>query len=287
MSNVNPGCPVTKSLLILKYALHSFIKNGCFNMAAATAFFAILSTIPLIFVVVSTVGFFFEGAEQILETASVATDAAFPSLSEVIQREVSAVVRRKGLIGGVGLIIMFWSSTLIFSSIEFSFNRIFNIEERRSFIRSKIISMGLVISGVIALSASVLLTTVAKIAKSTFHFVDGTVVADFFSSSIFVQYLLPVLILTFIFTVMYSVLSRQHLNVKEAFAGGFICALLFEGAKYIFSWYIANLSSHSIIYGSLGAIVVVILWFFYAAIIMLFCAELMASFKRFKNSSLT
>lgn len=280
---LNTGAHLPGFKLILKDAFHSFMKNGCINMAAATAFFAILSTIPLIFVVVSTAGFFFEGAEEILGTISVATNAILPSLAEIIQREVSAIVRRRGLIGVVGLIIMLWSSTLVFSSIEFSFNRIFNVEDRRSFIRSKFVSMGLVILGVVALSASVLLTMFAKIAKSRYQFVSDTVIADFFSSSIFVQYLLPLLILTLIFTVMYSVLSRHYINAKESFAGGFICAVLFEGAKYIFAWYIANLGSHSIIYGSLGAIVIIIIWFYYAAIIMLFCAELMASFKRLNN----
>lgn len=264
---------------IFKKAALSFNDNGGFNMAAATAFYAILSTIPLLFVLVAGTGFFFEGSDKVIETMVNAVDTVVPKYGATLKKEIHAVVQKKELIGGVGLIIMLWSSTLIFSSLEFAFNRIFNVEMKRSYLKSKIVSMGLVIMGVLLLTASVLLTTVAKIAKSRFALFNDNWISNFFSSSIFVQYLLPVMILTLLFAVFYTVLSRRTVSVAGGLAGGFICAVLFEGAKYIFAWYIANLGSHSLIYGSLGAIVVIILWFFYAAIIILFCGELVAAWK--------
>jgi len=269
-----------KILCIIKGAALSFIHNGCFNMAAATAFYAILSTIPLIFVLVAGTGFFFEGSQQIIETIVHAVDTVLPSYGESLKKEIYAVVRKKELIGGVGLIIMLWSSTLIFSSLEFAFSRIFNVEKRRSFLRSKIVNMGLVIIGILALTASVLLTTVAKFAQSRFVVLHDNWVTDFFSSSIFVQYILPIMILTLLFTIFYTVLSRHTVSITNGLTGGLICAVLFEGAKYLFAWYIANLGRHSLIYGSLGAMIVIILWFFYAAIIILFCGELIAAWRQ-------
>lgn len=271
---------IKKLLCIVKSAGHSFIHNGCFNMAAATAFYAILSTIPLVFVLVAGTGFFFEGSEKIIQTIVSAVDAVLPTYGETLKKEIYAVVRKKELIGGVGLLIMLWSSTLIFSSLEFAFSRIFNVEEKRSFLRSKVVNMGLVILGILALTASVLLTTVAKIAKSRFVILHDNWISDFFSSSIFVQYLLPLIILTLLFTIFYTVLSRRTVSIVNGLAGAFLCALMFEGAKYLFAWYIANLGRHSFIYGSLGAMVVIILWFFYAAIIILFCGELIAAWRR-------
>ena len=259
------------------------MKNGCLNMAAATAFYALLSTIPIIFVTVSAAGFFFEGSAEVIKTVLKATDALFPSLVELMEREVLAVVSKKGLIGGAGLIIMLWSSTLVFSSLEFSFSRIFNIEKKRSFLRSKLVSTAFLIFGGIALAASILLTTAAKIAQSKFLAAYDIKVVHFFSTDIIVPYILPVLLLTLLFASIYTVLSRRKVSLKEGLSGGLICAIMFESAKHLFTWYIANLSRHSVIYGSLGAIVVVILWFFYAAIIILFCGELIAAWKRQKR----
>jgi len=278
---MNPfGEQVIKLVGIVKSAARSFIHNGSFNMAAATAFYAILSTIPLVFVLVAGTGFFFEGSGKVIQTLAAAVDTVLPTYGESLKNEIHAVVRKKEFIGGVGLIIMLWSSTLVFSSLEFAFSRIFNVEKKRSFLRSRIVNMGLVILGILALTASVLLTTVAKIARSRFVALYDNWITDFFSSSIFVQYILPVMILTLLFAIFYTVLSRRTVSVVNGLGGGFVCAIMFEGAKYLFAWYIANLGRHSFIYGSLGAMIVIILWFFYAAIIILFCGELIASWRR-------
>ncbi|MBE9504634.1 MAG: YihY/virulence factor BrkB family protein [Proteobacteria bacterium] len=265
---------------LLIEASSSFVKNGCPNMSAAIAFYAILSTIPLIFIFVAGLGFVFEGADKPMESVFAALEGVMPSLAAWLKNEVTAVESKKGVIGGFGLIFMLWSSTLVFSSLEFSFTRIFHVENRRSFIRSKLVSLGLVITGVVVLAASIMLSTIAQIAKSKMVTIGGINVTDFFSASIFVQYLLPLLMLTAIFTTFYIVLSRRTVTFKEALCGALICAFFFEGAKHLFTWYIKNMSSHSAVYGSLAAIVILILWFFYAAIIILFCGELIAAWKR-------
>ena len=271
---------VKKILCIIKSAALSFSRNGCFNMAAATAFYAILSTIPLVFVLVAGTGFFFEGSDKVIETIVKAVDTVLPTYGESLKKEIYAVVRKKEFIGVIGLLIMLWSSTLIFSSLEFAFSRIFKVEKKRSFLRSKLVNMSFVLVGILLLTASVLLTTIAKIAQSRFVILHENWITDFFSSSIFVQYLLPLMILTILFTILYTVLSRRTVSVYDGLIGGFICALMFEGAKYVFAWYIANLSRHSVIYGSLGAMIVILIWFFYAVIILLFCGELIAAWRK-------
>ena len=123
---------------VLIEASSSFVKNGCPNMSAAIAFYAILSTIPLIFIFVAGLGFVFEGADKPMASVLAALEGVMPSLAVWLKNEVAAVESKKGIIGGFGLIFMLWSFTLFFSSLEFSFTRIFHVENRRSFIRSKL-----------------------------------------------------------------------------------------------------------------------------------------------------
>ena len=248
-------------------------------MAAATAFYAMLSTIPIIFVLISGVGFFLEDSHQATQTVAVAADAIIPSFSNIIKKEVSALVKNRSVIGGTGLLIMLWSSALVFSSMEFAFSRIFNIEKRRSFLKSKLVNIGLVALAVIVLTASTLLATMAKIAESAISLPYSREISSFFSSSTFLQYILPLIILTALFTALYIILSRRSVTFFEGLSGGTACAMMFEGGKYVFTWYISNLGKHSLIYGSLGAIVISILWFFYASVIILFCAEILARHK--------
>ena len=53
-----------------------------------------------------------------------------------------------------------------------------------------------------------------------------------------------------------------------------------EIAKHLFTWYVANYTRYNIIYGSLETVVILIIWFFYIALILLFCAELMSAYQR-------
>ena len=65
-----------------------------------------------------------------------------------------------------------------------------------------------------------------------------------------------------------------------ALAGGVICAFLCEVAKHFFTWYIRTYGRYSMIYGSIEAIVILVLWTFYSACILLFCAEVVSAYQR-------
>jgi len=47
-----------------------------------------------------------------------------------------------------------------------------------------------------------------------------------------------------------------------------------EIAKQLFTWYVANYTRYNVIFGSLEAVVILVIWVFYVALILLFCAEL-------------
>jgi CRP-like cAMP-binding protein len=55
---------------------------------------------------------------------------------------------------------------------------------------------------------------------------------------------------------------------------------MMEIAKQFFSWYVANYTAYNIIFGSLEAVVILVIWVFYIALIFLFCAELISSYQR-------
>jgi membrane protein len=63
-------------------------------------------------------------------------------------------------------------------------------------------------------------------------------------------------------------------------AGGASCAFLFELAKHFFTWYIGRSTQYNVIYGSLEAIVILVIWVFYSSIILLFCAEVVSAYRR-------
>ena len=84
--------------------------------------------------------------------------------------------------------------------------------------------------------------------------------------------LIPFLFLLFV--------PHTAVALRHALAGGASCALLFEGVKHFFTWYIANDSQYGVVYGSLEAIVILVVWTFYSSSILLFCAEVVSAYRR-------
>ena len=95
-----------------------------------------------------------------------------------------------------------------------------------------------------------------------------------------VGYLLPYFVLILAFTAIYKIIPHTRTSFRHALVGGVSCAFLFEIAKHFFTWYVARSSQYSVIYGSLAAIIILVLWTFYSSIILLFCAEVVSAYRR-------
>jgi YihY family inner membrane protein len=75
-------------------------------------------------------------------------------------------------------------------------------------------------------------------------------------------------------------IPNTSISSRHALAGGASCAFLFELAKHFFTWYIGRSSQYNVIYGSLEAIVILVVWAFYSSSILLFCAEVVSAYRR-------
>jgi CRP-like cAMP-binding protein len=94
----------------------------------------------------------------------------------------------------------------------------------------------------------------------------------------FFQYAIPFLVTVVFFTILYKVIPTGKIPMGIAVTGGAIFSALMEIAKHFFAWYVANYTRYNVIFGSLETVVILVIWVFYIALILLFCAELMASF---------
>jgi membrane protein len=84
------------------------------------------------------------------------------------------------------------------------------------------------------------------------------------------------LLMIAVFTAMFLIVPLRKIRFRFAFLGGFVCVNLWYLAKFAFRWYVANVAVFNIIYGALGTLIVLVLWIFYSANILLISAECVA-----------
>jgi membrane protein len=264
---------------ILKKSFISFKEDGCLNLSAAIAFYAILSLIPFIYLLVSLVGLFVGSEGQILPKVSSYISQFIPFISKHVLNEVGRINLGSGIFAWFAVVFMLWASTLIFDSIEFSLKRVFKAEHLRPFWISKIMSLLFVpVVGLVFIFLQVFNLAIDAFIELNNYF--GITLVPLFLNSIGLKYIFP-LVLSFLFlSALYAIVTPGRIFLREAMVGGFICAIMLEVAKHVFGWMIKHNPNFGLVYGSLNTIILMILWIFYASAIFLFCAEIISACRK-------
>jgi uncharacterized BrkB/YihY/UPF0761 family membrane protein len=82
------------------------------------------------------------------------------------------------------------------------------------------------------------------------------------------KYLLPLILTYCMFLLVYKVVPNKMVHFKPALKAALFASLLWELAKHLFAWYVTNIATYSIFYGSLSALVVFVLWVYYFSMIL-------------------
>lgn len=251
--------------------VQQFLKNQLSSHASAAAFYFLLSIGPLILVVVS-----------ILNTSLVnypeLTSELFSFFAEFNKELDEDFFRRIGIletqvaVSGLGLLGVLWTSRLIISSIQSAFGVIFPSERSRSFVWSNLLSL-ILVPGVLIL---LLLSTLVNVVLRFLH----DKLEDFFwliqvydlllSLSGFVVPLALVFGLVFIF---YRFLPLSKPKTWHAALGAGLCTLSVHGLKLAFLQFV-SLASYNYVYGSLGAVIFLLLWVYLLFLLFFLFAQL-------------
>ncbi|KUG23711.1 inner membrane protein yihy, formerly thought to be rnase bn [hydrocarbon metagenome] len=266
---------------ILADALKNYRINGDVNQAAAMALYTILSIIPLFLLTIIAAGYYFSSYPNISEDIIGAIKAFHPYFSEKLLTQLAQIERKKHLLGWAGVLGLIGLSSMIFNAMETALNIIFRSRKKRNYFVSKLLALSMIPMGWIVGSVSLVISDVATLlVKQSVEIAEGFNISLGVISGALLRYAVPYFITVIFFYFIYRIIPADKIRSGVALAGSALFALLMEVAKQFFTWYIANYTRYDIIFGTLGTIVIVVIWAFYVALIFLFCAELMSSYQR-------
>ena len=253
--------------------MKAFFKDDCINLAANISFYALFSIIPIGMITVSVAGYFIGSSENAHAEIFKFISEVLPVGKDIISANIQSVMEKKSSLGIVGLIFLLLFSTLIVSSLESALDKIFQTENRRNFLHSRL--LGIVLAFSIAILFS--LPTIAQITESTLaRFGFNFPLFDLMNTRVFFFILAYA---TFIIAVV--VIPNHKILIRHAAIGGLIFAPGIAIARFIFqSFMTVAVSKYNIIYGSLTAAVLLIIWIYYLAVVMLISSELVCTLQK-------
>jgi membrane protein len=239
-----------------------------------------LSFIPLFILTMLIAGYIFSSHPNIQNELIEKIRGFHPYISESLFSQLGPMEQKKQLLGWVGIISLIWSSAMIFSAIETAMNMIFRSRGRRNYFVSNLLAIAMIPMGWAVGVASVGITYVSTtLAKQPLLFSKEFMIIPFLHGALF-RYVLPYMLTVAFFTIVYKIIPTGKVSLRGALTGAAIFSVLMEVAKHFFTWYVSDDKKYNVIFGSLETVVILVLWVFYVALILLFCAELISSYQR-------
>ncbi len=251
--------------------LKAFQRHGCASLAASLAFFSLLSLFPLVFLLLYSISFLVtqEGiGEQFLLSF---LKGFLPSLGEHVAEEFHRISVLQS-VRWIVLLSFAWFGTLVFYELDYALNVVFESTRRRHPLISTAISVALV-------GATTLLLVVSYVAAQTIHFLTsyvpapwGVDLAALAAHDFLLTYTVPFILAFLTVTLLYRYVPRRQPQWREAMLGAMSFGLLWVAAKLLFVTYSGYATLYVRLYGSLLEIVVLLLWIYYSALLLLFSA---------------
>lgn len=245
------------------------------RMAAALSYYTALGLAPLLLVLIAAAGLFFgpEAAEgQIVEALSSELGpqmAAFLQTVVINLNENFSAGVVSAVVSGVALLV---ATTGLFVQMQTSLNEVWDVDNSgrgwRDLLQARLLSLGVLsIVGfllIVSLVLSSVITTVGI--RLSEHFTGiGTVIELLsFAAGFGITMVLIALI--------YKALPDVALQWRDVWVGAAVTALLFSVGRYFVGVYL-NTAGPASIYGAAGSFVLILIWVYYSAQIILFGAE--------------
>lgn len=169
-----------------------------------------------------------------------------------------------------------WLSTRLFGSLRTALADVFDIEHERSIIRGKIFDFQITVVSTVLFVASTMVTSYLALATSRGlgWLKDIGMRQDVMTDlEYWIGRGLAFVFITLMFFALYKYLPIRRVRTHTALLAAVFAGLLFELAKNVFRVVIMSLNPQSIYIGTIAALVIVVVWTYYAALIFLIGGE--------------
>ena len=269
--------PLAFALRVLK----AFQANQGLLLAGAVAYYALLSIVPLLILMVIALSQVID-QDVLLATLDRALEYVVPGEGKAVVAELQSFLDHRAVIGWVLLITMLFFSSLGFKVLENAISVIFlhRVQERK---RHILVSLLLPFGYIVCIGAALFLGTFVIADLMAIGGEHIVILGHSWSLGGFSRWLIyvaGVLGEILLISAIYYFMPVGRLSAQHALIGGTTATLLWEIIRHALGWYFGTLSQVSVLYGSLTTAIIVLLSMEVAATLLLLGAQVIAEYER-------
>ena len=256
-------------------------EDNIFFLAGGIAFNILLAAVPFVLLLVSGLATLLNrSADQTFLDVTSIIDSLLPPHAETsespVHKLLNDIIRARGAVGIYSAVGFVWFSTRLFGSLRSVLADVFDIETDRGIIQGKLFDIQITIMATLLLVAYTSLSAYLALAttRGVEIFERLGIRADVMGT---LEYLFGRLIafvfVALMFFALYKFLPNRKIRSQTAWLASLFTSGMFEIAKNLFTTYVAEFDPGSIYTGTLYALVIIVFWVYYAAMIFILGGE--------------
>lgn len=250
-------------------AIYRFSKHGT-RESAAFSYYTVFSMFPLMLLAIIVIGTVLGPAAAHNQIDGILRLFLPASTANFLQDNIAQALEQRGSFGLVAAISLLWSSLGLFSSLSSALSRTFRDVNQRNSWQQRFVGLAMMITFGVLVIASLATTAI-------FNIVDLIVFYQTTSWITMGALIVPLSLSVAVFAFLYRFIPRRRVRWDAIWVAAFFGGGAWEIAKRVFTWYLDNLASYNLVYGSVATMIVLMFWAYLTGIIILLGAEICVS----------
>lgn len=243
------------------------------GMSAQITYYLILAFFPFLIFLINLLSF-----------TSIPSEVLTTSFNKLIPNEISLLVKnvviqtlqnKSKTLLSIGMLGSLWATSQGVFAIMRGLNKAYDAEESRKFIKINIVALVSTIGLIAIMLLSLIMIVFGEMIGSyAFNLVGAVDLFDILWS--FLRYCVPSALMFITFSLIYKYLPNKKLKPKNIRIGAIFATLGWVSTSLVFSFYVNNFGHYEKVYGSLGGMIILIIWLYISTLVILIGGELNA-----------
>lgn len=273
VSKINKPAAYNENGNFLQKLIYRINKDDAAGLSAQLAYYFLLSLFPMLIFLLTLIPLFNIKQKTITDMIS---QHAPGDTATLITGIVSDVMQSSS--GGLlsfGLIAALWSASNGMTALMNAFNVAYEVEDNRNGIVSKLLAVAFTVVMIIVFALALALPVFGG-QLGNFLFGQLGLESQFKWVFSLVQIVLPVIVVFIVFVTLYTIAPHVKINWKSVLPGAAFATIVWLGASWLFGLYVNNFANYSKTYGSIGGVIVLMLWLYLTGFIIIIGAQINA-----------
>lgn len=262
---------------LMRFIAVRFMQDRCAEMAASLTFTTLLSLVALITITLTlftAFPVFTEFSEQIKHflLANMMPEAG----GKMISRYMEQFAQSAAKMTAVGIVFLGLTAMLMIHTIEDAFNTIWRVSRQRTVLQRVLVYWALLTLAPLLIGGSLSLT-------SWLVGISVGYAKQIPEIGVLLLKVVPVLLTTLAFTLMFRLVPNRYVPLRHAFIGGLVASLAFESMSGAFAFFITHFPTYKLVYGAFASIPIFLMWIYLSWLTILLGALIAASLSHWRG----